>query len=305
MTNGKFRYSANGLTIASTIELPELTPTHNAPQITIDLGDTPSHLENPLGRGATFQAKPGEFLLRLPGIARYWVRNGKQVTITPDAKATEQDVRVFLLSSVMGVLAYQNGFFPLHASAVAIDGRAVVFCGRSGAGKSTMAAAFHHRGHRLLADDLCVTDISGATPMVQPGYRHLKLWPDTLGRFDEMFPDRRPLRSGMKKFLVLTQAASNRDAVPLHCIYMLSTSVNDQMHLRSVHGIEKLEAVRSRSYRRRAIEGLGLRNEHFQRCGELSARTQVRVVERTRDFSQLDTLVRKLEASLEIEPAEV
>jgi len=46
----------------------------------------------------------------------------------------------------------------LHAGAVEIDGRAIVFPGRSCAGKSTLAAEFIKRGARYLTDDLVPVD---------------------------------------------------------------------------------------------------------------------------------------------------
>jgi hypothetical protein len=62
-----------------------------------------------------------------------------------------------------------RGFAALHASAVEIGGRAAVFAGTSGTGKSTMAAALGARGHRYLADDFVGLDpASGAPGCVTP-----------------------------------------------------------------------------------------------------------------------------------------
>jgi hypothetical protein len=57
------------------------------------------------------------------------------------------------------LLAYrvvERGGVVLHSSAVVIDGRAHVFVGRSGAGKSTVARLALERGHAILSDDLNV-----------------------------------------------------------------------------------------------------------------------------------------------------
>lgn len=57
-----------------------------------------------------------------------------------------------------------QGFAGLHASAVEIRGRAAVFAGVSGAGKSTIAAALGSRGRRYLADDFVGLDPSCDVP---------------------------------------------------------------------------------------------------------------------------------------------
>src|SRR5436853_233172 len=73
----------------------------------------------------------------------------------------------------------QRGHFVLHASSVAIDGKAAAFAGPSGRGKSTLVAALASAGHPLIADDMSVIDTSGAAPVVQPGFPRVKLWPDS------------------------------------------------------------------------------------------------------------------------------
>jgi hypothetical protein len=57
-----------------------------------------------------------------------------------------------------------QGFAAMHASAVEVDGRAAVFAGVSGAGKSTTAAALASRGHRYLADDFVGLDPASDGP---------------------------------------------------------------------------------------------------------------------------------------------
>ena len=50
--------------------------------------------------------------------------------------------------------------FPLHGSAIAIDGKAYAIVGDSGAGKSTLASAFLNQGYQLLSDDVIAVSLS-------------------------------------------------------------------------------------------------------------------------------------------------
>ena len=69
----------------------------------------------------------------------------------------------------------------LHASAVAVDGGAVLLAGGSGAGKPSLAAAFVQRGYGLLADDIAgvVVDRERRATAL-PAFPCLRLWDDAL-----------------------------------------------------------------------------------------------------------------------------
>lgn len=52
------------------------------------------------------------------------------------------------------LLFLARGDLPIHASAVDVGGRALVFAAPGQHGKTTIASAFHAAGHRLLSDDI-------------------------------------------------------------------------------------------------------------------------------------------------------
>ena len=72
-------------------------------------------------------------------------------------------------SRALPLLASGPGCLPLHASAVAIGGGAVVVCGVTGRGKSTLAANLVARGHEAIAEDGIVVRFEGDDPVVWPG----------------------------------------------------------------------------------------------------------------------------------------
>jgi hypothetical protein len=49
----------------------------------------------------------------------------------------------------------------LHAAALDVKGRALVFCGASGAGKTTLTLTLAARGHRLLTEEVVLVDKAG------------------------------------------------------------------------------------------------------------------------------------------------
>lgn len=293
----QYVYRANGLTIASEFELPELTPHEGQPDVVIRLGRVPERLSGVVMRGPLYQVSAGQYLLHLPRIARYWVCDGQNVTVAPENGVAIEDIRVFILSSIMGVLAHQNGFLPIHASAIHTPHGCVLFAGDSGAGKSTLAAAFQRRGYPLIADDICAISLDDVgQPIVHPGYRHLKLWGDSLARVGALGPARR-LRVGMEKFSVMVPSVA-QTPVPVHRIYMLSLQLAEDIELRPLRGRSKVALIRKDTYRLRIMRALGQGERHFEISNALARDTAVIQVDRPHFLEDLPRLVARLESDM-------
>ena len=76
-----------------------------------------------------------------------------------------------LAGTVWAALLLQRGIVPFHASAVEFEAGAVLFLGRSGAGKSSLLGALLKRGRAMLADDVAgVVLDAGGRPVALPAY---------------------------------------------------------------------------------------------------------------------------------------
>ena len=108
-----YTYTAYGLTIISDFELPELLPLppQDLPEnaVRIRRGEVPDELDDPVGTGVLYQAKPNEFLLSLDAVAGYYVTDGREIVVEPVPGATDDEVQLFLLGSALGALLHQRG----------------------------------------------------------------------------------------------------------------------------------------------------------------------------------------------------
>ena len=88
-----------------------------------------------------------------------------------------------LFGTVTALLLAARGCIPLHGSAVAVDGQAVLFCGAAGSGKSTSAARLIAQGGQLISDDLSVLhpDEMGGPPRLFAGRRPMRLFAEAAG----------------------------------------------------------------------------------------------------------------------------
>lgn len=182
-----YRYHLAGLVFESPLPLPELGDAWAAPRaadVLIAESAVPLPPQGPASRGGmAWSSTPERCLLDIHGVARFGVSGGRHITFERTGGVGDDFLRLYLLGSVLGALWHQRGLLPLHAGAVAIDGRAWAFVGQSGAGKSSLVVAMAASGAGYLCDDVCVVQLTadqGADngAHVWPGLARLRVSPE-------------------------------------------------------------------------------------------------------------------------------
>jgi hypothetical protein len=227
-------YRAYGRLIESSRPLPELPDGSGS-----DAGVQ-------LSWDATIQAPPGlrwTTLWRFPG-GEPWVtaarapgahhfRFGRsadfrvtssQIAISPRGRVATDYLRHLLLDQALPLALASDGALVLHASAVLIDGRAVLFAGRAGAGKSTMAALLAKDGAPVLADDGVLLEERHGEVHAVPSYPGLRLFPDssTALQFQDANADRTGFAGKRRVVQGTSPALAAVAASPAGRIYVLS-----------------------------------------------------------------------------------
>lgn len=203
---GPFRFE-------SEMDIPELRNSSGSGErtVAIRLGGVPLAIQAAALYGEICQITSTEYLLNIPGTARYYVRNGNEVRLDIEPSAPIANISTYLLGSVFGVLCHQNGMLPLHASAIECGGVVSAFLGDSGAGKSTLAACLQRRGHRVVSDDICLLQSDSGAMRVIPVAGWLKLWNESLQHLGETPVERNRVFSTDDKFrLFLPDPGSTR-----------------------------------------------------------------------------------------------
>jgi hypothetical protein len=296
------RFQAYGLTIESDFALPELTPagdSTSAVDVRIMLGTVPDHLETVVGRGVLYEASADEFLLNMPKIARYWVRNGNEILIEKAASASDNDVRVFMLGSCVGALLHQREMLVLHAAAIGTDAGAVLFAGPSGVGKSTLLGEMLNRGYSMMVDDVCGVVSAGLSGVeIVPGYPRTRLWADAAKRLEVDTSGLDRTRTSLEKFeRQLPGAFWNRPA-PMRRLYVLSMGNSDELSIEPLARVQAFGMVLFNTYRRQFLEGLEMQAPHFALASSVAATVRVARVRRPSGSFELGALADLIEADL-------
>ncbi len=295
-------YNIFGLTILSEIPLPatpiEYPPSKIAPDVIVSYGETPEELPSPQTKGRRFQSAPGQFLLRIESLARYYVRNGREITVTAIPGAEEEKILIFLMGSAFGALLHQRSILVLHASAISIENAAIVFMGPSGIGKSTLAAGFHKRGCQFLADDVCAIALTNGKPAVIPGFPRLKLWPDTLNLLGRNRAELRSVSMAPHRVKYFLPVQSPHEIpVPIKTAFLLDRVRSESFILAPLAGLAKVDSLIAHTYRLGFLQGTGTREGHFRQCAAVSDQIGIYRVSRPENGPTLDDLMDFIERS--------
>ena len=296
-------YRVSGLSVESEIELPGLIAGAPArePQVTIRRGAVPESLPEATASGPTWQIAGKEFLMRIPDIARFLLRDGCEIVVAQESDATAADIPIFILGTVFGILLHQREQIVLHASAVRVNGKAVLFCGASGAGKSTLAAALAQRGYPLVTDDFCTLTADGpgardGAPLVHPDGRQLKLWAQAIERLDLAQQRGERVRASLEKFYVEPSEVFT-EPLPLGAVYALREA-------RPPHkpGIERPNVVdaalllRRNAYRPLLVRRMDQKANYFHAATTIANVAGIFHLIRALDFAKMPDVIAMLEA---------
>ena len=307
-----FQYRINGLRFESELELPTKEhPFTEAAQVTVKLGYVPNQLDNPVVKGARHMSAPNQYILDGTGVAKFSVFNGTEIVVDIYDGAAYDDVILFLNGSVLAALAHQRGRLPLHSSVVEYDGKAVLFTGNSGAGKSTTAAAFQQLGYPLVTDDVATIDIIDGVPYTFPNLPRLKLWQRSLKMLDVSEKGFNKVRQELNKFYVpAAEHFCEKEQLELDTVFHITSDATlTEPSIKQIEGIEKFNTLKHNVHRSRLVRGFKQTVPNFQALSKVANHCAVYHINRPnseekRSVEAVVELIRKtLKGELNVEKA--
>lgn len=239
--------------------------------------------------GRHIEAMPDAVRLTYDSLGSVLVEDGDRITFDPlEERVVEREHFYRLIENeLLGLVLHQRDHLVLHASAVSVNGQAVVFLGPRGAGKSTTAAAFNASGYSILEDDVVAVRFDSSGPTVLPGVPQLRLRPDAataLGLEDSTTPSSDAWYE--KRLLRIEEIP---DPAPLAGCYVLQDG--EALGLEAISGPDSLLELVSRTYARGLLGDTDQFTVHFQQCRRVVETAPIRIVRRPDDHARLPELV--------------
>ena len=106
-------------------------------------------------------ARGGTYWIEYPGVGTFrFAAAGTTVDAVAAAETPPERLRGAFRRAILPLALQALGSEVLHASGVLTQNGGIALCGKSEAGKSTLAYGLQQRGYRAFADDAVVVDVS-------------------------------------------------------------------------------------------------------------------------------------------------
>lgn len=210
------------------------------PQITVTEAAFPDRFK----RDRTCYSEIGSAVSYLSNSYCYLLaENGVRLSYEKKESATDALLSAYLLGWGLSMLFYQQHKLAIHCSCVAGTKGAVLLCGDSGSGKSTITTALLERGYSLMADDIVMLDLSNDdTVLALSAFPYQKLCRDAVQKLALPEDELLYIDETKDKFLVPYKGHFPSEPVPVHAIIVLSLCKGDKVLSKELTGVPKFAA---------------------------------------------------------------
>lgn len=280
-------YRAFGLIIASELTLQELiTVEAQTHDLVIKTGKVPDDIEGQSIRLSNKVISNDKLLLDIAKVCKYYVADGNLIILEPYENSSYEEMKLYLFGTCMGAILLQRKMLPLHGSCVNINGTGLLLTGKSGAGKSTIAATLFNKGYKMITDDVAAVKVhERMDSIVYPSYPSQKLWEDAINRMDRQEHKMSLIRisDSFEKYSIKSHMYFDETPIPLKVIIEIVPSDTETIEIEEITGINKINLVMKNTYRRRFVKAMNLREWHFCQCVNTSNMVKMYRIKRPKD----------------------
>ena len=229
------------------------------------------------------------YLLRFPDLADFEVSaNGTEVIAHPALDTDEATIEHLYINQLVPLAMSRQGQPTFHASVVTVPDGAVAFLGRSGMGKSTLAASFALNNGSFLTDDGLLIDETADGCVAMPSHASLRLWHDSVEALvvDDIPKASQITYSSKTRLLAGDGLAYSDEQAPLLAAFVLNNSDVKDVEIICLNGLDRYMAWLENSFLL-DVEDHELLTRHFEWTHRISGRVPTFALDFPRDYAIL------------------
>lgn len=229
------------------------------------------------------------YLLRFPDLADFEVSaDGTVVVSHPVEDVDDATVEHLYVNQLVPLALSRQGRPAFHASVVTVPGGAVAFLGKTGMGKSTLAASFALHDAAFLTDDALIIEEAKDGCRALPSHASLRLWEDSV---DALLaaenPQAAPVSYSTKTRLLAGDAlAYSEESQPLLAAFVLESADASDVTFQALAGLDRYMAWLGNSFLL-DIEDHELLAQHFEWTHRISGAVPTFALDYPRDYGML------------------
>lgn len=275
-------YRAFGINIKSEIDFGALILEIEKCEedIKISIGQIPEKIKKDIDLGKWISVSENDIWFDIPDTAIFYISNSENIIVQLYKDCEINNVIAYILGACMGFILYQQKKLAIHGGCVALNNKAAIICGNTGAGKTSLITALRLKGKKVLSDDISVVNKENKF-LVSPGYCGQKISSDVLKYFN--IEENKKFKTQIEnkdKYIIPIRESYEKDSISLEAIIMLEQDNIESVKVKKVLGNEKINIILNNIYLKQWINKKQLLNLYFKTALDLAKQVPIYIVKR-------------------------
>ncbi len=233
--------------------------------VRINLEEIPKQIKELIDQGEVQKLEKEKAWFIVPDIAFFYIYDGSNIICSVFEGALMHDVVAYLLGCAFCFIFIQRGLTPLHGSALIVNNKGLIITGRSGAGKSSLTAAFLQSGYPFLADDVAVLSLEKNKTNIIPSFPEQKLCRNVALGMGYDINSLRYLGEEKDKFAVRLDKLFCSSKIELGAIVEVIPHTNKELEIHEIRGHDKIGTFIRNIFQSFIYEEIGLSVDTMKR----------------------------------------
>ena len=253
--------------------------------VKIEIGNLKKEVDEALYDDGFYRLNQTEFSMNVEGVGWFYAANGNYISLVLNPKATKANIELYLNGSTYGAILHQRKIMPLHGSCFVHNKKGIMLCGDSGAGKSSLTAAFVLDGSEFLTDDVTPILFTENKAFIWTLSDRIKLWEDSLLQLAQKKDGLHQIDPETEKFYFPMETYKD-SKFPLDQIFLIEPYDALAIKFEEIKGYEKVLALRKEIYRLEYLLGMP-ENEvfYFDKLAEVSKKIKITKMYRPKEMA--------------------
>ncbi|MFN8579075.1 MAG: hypothetical protein U0354_19780 [Candidatus Sericytochromatia bacterium] len=254
-------------------------------KISIKYGIINNMIDNPYKSTPYYSISKKQFYINIPNISKYLIKSSEEILIEPYLNTSDEDIKFFLIETVIPIYFLQNGFICLKGTAIVKDNKIIIITGY-GFGKSTLTYKLIQKyDYRLITDNYIVLNNKKIINSF-----NMSIWGDIISKIEYNKTELKPIRKNLDKYFILHDKYNLSGNEKILDIYILNKHFSDKVYINDVKNIDKPISLFNCLMGETLINSNDSMKEYFSKLVNISNDSNIKIIFSSNKMNELDNI---------------